>query len=279
MFDVKEQKAHIVKADKKLVDWLMSMNTNNRHARKTHVAWIEEAIKNKEFVLTGHGITVSKSGVLLDGQHRLKAIINAGYPPVDLLIVTGLDKNSQMYVDQHAKRTMADMLRLTLDKTISNQMASVVGFLMKLREDDGMFRSGVKIRPSVQAFHDKMSECMEDLSAIIDAAGERVRTGALAALYDYYMKYNKDKAIEFAIQVRDGEMLKKTDPAYKLRQYLSTHTNLGGSQALETYRHAVTACLAHSQGRKIEQFKPSNSWDTVGGPDLSLRKRTGKKKK
>lgn len=272
MFDVKEQKARILTSDKKLVDWLLSMNTNNRHARKTHVAWIEESVNKGEFILTGQGICVSKSGVLLDGQHRLQALVNAGYPSVKLLVVTGLDKKAQMYVDQHTKRTMADMLRLTLDKTISNCMASSVGFLMKLRHEDGMFRAGVKGRPSVQEFHDKMTECMKDLTTVVNATGEKVRVGAIVAIYDYHQR-SPDKAIEFALQVRDGEMLKRDDAAYKLRQYLATHKGMGGTQSLETYRHTVSACIAHSQGRKMESLRPSNSWDELGKTQRQNKKK------
>lgn len=264
MLNVKEQKAHILTANKKLVDWLLSMNTNNRHLRKTHVAWLENAIENKEFILTGHGVTVSEDGELLDGQHRLLAIVNKNYPPVPLLVVTGLKKKSQMYIDQHAKRSLSDMLRLTLDKSITGQMTAVLTFLLRVNEKDGVFSLKGKTKPSLQEVHDKMSETMDDLISIIDASGNHVRASSVAALYHYYVNYDRDKAIELALAIRDGEMLKKTDPAYKLRQYLSSHPSGSISQALESYRYTVTACLAHSQGRAVESLRPSNSWAELG---------------
>lgn len=277
MLDVKPKKAHILTANKKLVDWLLSLNTNNRHLRKSHVAWMQQAIIDGEFILTGHGIAVSEDGVLLDGQHRLSAIKAADYPPVEIMVVTGLDKKAQMYVDQHAKRTTADMLRLTLDKTISNKMSAVLTFLLKMREEDGVFIIGGKNKPSLQQIHDKMADELEDLIIVTDATGQKIRTGAVAAIYDYYTKYNKDAAIEFAIQVRDGEMLKKDAPAYALRRYLNTHTHNGGSQSIETYRHAVTACIAHSQSRRVDHFRPSNTWRELGQPNRKKQK-IGKKK-
>lgn len=277
MYDVKEKKARIVTTDKKLVDWLLSMNVNNRYVRKMHVTWLREAIKAGEFVLTGQGITVSKEGVLLDGQHRLKALAEADYPPVELLLVTGLDKSAQIYVDQHAKRNVADMLKLTLDKNVSKLAAAVVTFLLKLDERDGGFINK-QARPSLAMLRNKMKDEFEDIATVVEACGRKTRTGAITAIYHYYQKTGRDAAIDFAIQVRDGEMLKKTDPAYQLRRYLTTHTGNGGSQAIETYRYAVTACIAHQQGRQIELFKPSNSWEALGTADRSASKRKGGKK-
>lgn len=263
MLNVKEQKAHILTADKKLVDWLLSMNTNNRHLRKTHVAWLENAIAAKEFILTGHGITISKEGKLLDGQHRLLAIVNQSYPPVPLLVVTGLEEKSQMYIDQHAKRSLSDMLRLSLDKSVTNQMTAVLTFLLKVNQRDGTFSLKGKTKPSLQEVYDKMAETMDDITVVLDATGKHVRAAVTAAIYHYYLQ-DPDAAIELAMQIRDGELLKKTDPAYQLRRYIDNHPSGSSTQALESYRYTVTACLAHSQGRAVEVIRPSNSWAELG---------------
>lgn len=57
----------------------------------------------------GETIKFSTDGNLLDGQHRLNAIIQSGCT-VKMMVVWGLDESSQDTVDIGAARTVADML-------------------------------------------------------------------------------------------------------------------------------------------------------------------------
>lgn len=263
MFNLKQRKAFIIKASKKSVDYLLGLNVNNRTVKKRHVEWIKNAIIEKDFVLTGQSISVSRDGALQDGQHRLLAIREAGYPPVELLLITGLDAKAQLYVDQHAKRTMADMLKINLNKNVTPKMAAVATLLLRLKERHGVFSSG-GVRPSVKRVYALMTGIREDIEEISEACGMKVRTGAVAAIYHYSQKAGISKAVAFAIQVRDGENISKNDPAYKLRKYLDAHRSHGGSQMLETYRMTVSACIAHCNNRKLEALRPSNSWAELG---------------
>jgi hypothetical protein len=55
----------------------LERNTENRTLRPHWVNTLALAIKNNEFITTHQSIAFSKSGRLLDGQHRLHAIIQA----------------------------------------------------------------------------------------------------------------------------------------------------------------------------------------------------------
>lgn len=264
MLPVKERKAHILKSSKALVQWLLSMNTNNRPIRWSHVDWLVKAIEDGNFCLTGQGIGISKDGVLLDGQHRLLAIEKAEYKPVDLLIVTGLDEGSQIYVDQHAKRSTADMLKLALDQTVTSKMAAIAGFMVKLKERDGVFALEAG-KPSLDDIVEYMTENAEDLGIITLAAGNKTRTGITSALYHYGKKYDANMAYALAEQIKNGEQLVKTDPAYRVRDYiLNRASSTGGSRILEDYMVGVSACVAHAQGRKMETgIRGMQNWDAM----------------
>lgn len=260
MFDFKNKGAFIAKANRELVEYLLSMNTNNRNVRKKHVEWLVAAIKEGDFHLTGQGIGVSETGVLLDGQHRLIALRDAGYPhSIDILVVHGLKDKSQIYVDQHAKRSLADVLRLALDKTVSTKMTAILNFMIRLKEVKGNFEMrGAKITPDEAL--DYMSENTEELALLTMACGQKMRTAACAAIFSFADKYDTNIAYQFANQVRDGEHLSKTDPAYKLRKYLDDYPGTDSNQMMETYKNAVSACIAFAQGKKLESLRPSNSW-------------------
>jgi len=262
MLDYKKKQAIIIKASKSLVDELLATNTNNRNIKKMHRKWLEDAIDKKEFILTSQGIGVSTDGVLVDGQHRLAAIREAGYPPVELLVVTGLDPNSMIYIDQHAKRTTADMLRIHLDKSITTRMASIINSHLRLKEDEEGF-SWIHGKPSLAAVSSMMDKYSDELDMLTSAGGATPRAGTYLALFHYMLKSGEDAAIHLATQVATGEKLLRTDPAYKLREYLYQAKNKGGygsSGQMSDYKVAVTCCIAHSNDEKIEVLRGANSW-------------------
>ena len=261
MLNVAQKKAFIVVASEQLVDWLLSMNMNNRNVKKTHVDWIKKSIGEGNFVLTGQGISISKSGALIDGQHRLIAIRECGYPPVEFLVVTGLEDKAQMYIDQHAKRTVADMLRLTMNQSVSNTMAAVGIFHIRLSEENGFSFSGV--RPSLNEICDVISEHHETMAAVISALGHQARVGTISALFHYALRAGLELAIELGEQIKTGESLCSDDPAYRLREFLIRNKPSGGSGQMREYALSVSTCISHFNREKKQMLRPATSWSRL----------------
>lgn len=266
--DYSKKTTQIVKATQKLVDDLLKLNTQNRSIKKGHLTWIIDAIKKDEFHLTTQAIGVSDKGVLLDGQHRLMAIKEAGYPPVELLIVTGLSEAAKIYIDQGAKRSIADMLKIVLNQTVSNKMAAMVNRHLMINEGKAGFsyyKDGKK-KPSLDSIVETTETHLDRILEIIEAAGILPRAGSLAAFLDYSLKYDHDAALELASQVNTGENLTKSMPAYRLRQYFlgkSKQTGYGSAGQLEDYKVTVAACLAHSNDEDMTALRPANTWGKI----------------
>jgi len=87
-FDNEACTVEYVTTTKELVDTLLSGNEKNRKPTESHIKKLTMDFKNNRYVFTGQPIIRDDKGYLRDGQHRLMAIKNAGYPPVPLLIVT-----------------------------------------------------------------------------------------------------------------------------------------------------------------------------------------------
>lgn len=87
-FDNEACTVEYVTTTKELVDTLLSGNEKNRKPTESHIKKLTMDFKNNRYVFTGQPIIRDDKGYLRDGQHRLMAIQNAGYPPVPLLIVT-----------------------------------------------------------------------------------------------------------------------------------------------------------------------------------------------
>lgn len=91
-------------------EWL-GKNVHNRVTRDRVVAAYARDMVAGRWKLTGEAIKFSLKGVLLDGQHRLQAVIRSGQM-VPMLVVRGLEGESQEVMDSGAGRTAGDALRL-----------------------------------------------------------------------------------------------------------------------------------------------------------------------
>lgn len=103
--------ARIVKVTPKLAEEWIGRNTRNRHVRHPAVAAYARDMTAGAWHLNGESVKFSRNGVLLDGQHRLLAVIESGVT-VPMLLVEGLPAEAQDTVDAGAKRTAADVLGL-----------------------------------------------------------------------------------------------------------------------------------------------------------------------
>lgn len=87
----------------------LAKNTNNRNLRNMRVARMARDIQNGHWVKTHQGIAFDVSGTLLDGQHRLMAVIQADIP-VEMLVTYNLSPEAQRHMDRGAARLASDFL-------------------------------------------------------------------------------------------------------------------------------------------------------------------------
>ncbi len=93
-------------------DILENRNHDNRPLKKAHVKMLSTALKNDEWMLNGESISFSKSGRLLDGQHRLTACINAG-KSFKTVIIKGIEDGAAFgTIDTGKPRSVTDLMSL-----------------------------------------------------------------------------------------------------------------------------------------------------------------------
>lgn len=88
---------------------ILERNTANRPVRDRVVRTYARDMKAGRWRQTGEAIKISASGALLDGQHRLWAIIESG-ATLPLMVVRGVDPEAQQVMDTGAKRSVHDHL-------------------------------------------------------------------------------------------------------------------------------------------------------------------------
>lgn len=104
-------------------EWLGTYNTHNRKLRYRVVNALADDILNGRWQETGDSIKRAVDGTILDGQHRLAAIV-AAETAVRMLVVGNLPLAAQEVVDAGARRNFNDVLNLR-GETHSGTVAAV----------------------------------------------------------------------------------------------------------------------------------------------------------
>ena len=106
----------IVKVTPDYANILLSKNSSNRPINEKHVHFLASSISRGEWQLNGESIKISDCGTLLDGQHRLSAVVKSGCG-IDSIIISGLPVDSFHTINVGAKvRSASDILYISGEK-------------------------------------------------------------------------------------------------------------------------------------------------------------------
>jgi hypothetical protein len=87
----------------------LKRNTGNRAIRKRAVDQYADDLRRGNWKLTHQGVAVSLDGRLLDGQHRLSAIVQSGVA-AQMVVALDVPENAYLVIDRGKPRLLADAL-------------------------------------------------------------------------------------------------------------------------------------------------------------------------
>lgn len=102
-----------------------------RNQRRQIIEMYARAMARDEWLRTGDPIQFGKSGILLNGQHRLKAVVKAR-KTVPLLILTDVEDDARVGMDNGIRRSVGDKLAMKGRKYVMHQ-GSVARLIWDLR--------------------------------------------------------------------------------------------------------------------------------------------------
>lgn len=164
-----------------LAESFLLANTDNRKKRGWWVGGLANMIKRGEWIPTHQGIAFSKSGKLIDGQHRLEAVVEANIP-VEMLVVTDVRDDAYKVLDNGVKRTMSDLTGINV------KTAEVCRVLARLAYGGDTITSADQCleiyNTGVGEVHDNLIEfCGKNIKILSSAP---VRTAATCMILDGY---------------------------------------------------------------------------------------------
>lgn len=106
-------------------DWL-AKNTHNRKMSEQSAKDLAKVITEGQWVMNGESIIIGEDGVLVDGQHRLAAIVMANRA-VESVVVFDAPPPAYETVDTGKRRNLADALYVR-DEANPQLLANIAGW-------------------------------------------------------------------------------------------------------------------------------------------------------
>jgi hypothetical protein len=244
----------------------------NRRVRKRVVERYALAMKADQWSLTGEPIIFSTKGVLLDGQHRLHACIEAG---VSFRSDVRRGVNAETFADINtgASRTPGDALYIAgFAKTKLCAAAIKVIHNLELMEEDDKLRNvrGRDItRQDLLRFMEDHEEELSECARVCDGEGKALLRppSVFVALRFRFGQSNAMRAQQFFDQLVTGADLSSDNPINKLRNYLIRELSQKNLRRSLEWKVAVTIkCWnAWLRGDSVRQLKFSDdeNWPRI----------------
>lgn len=238
--------------------WL-TFNTANREVTQMKVDQFKLDMESGYWLDDGAPIRFSY-GKLLDGQHRLKALILAGVT-IRLLVVFGLDSETQATMDTGRGRTPRDIMAIEgQDKWSSAVLGSAIHTIIA-------YESGLAIYSQAKYTNREVRNYYLEHAAALTTSINRVKTyprkfpllphARTVALHYTFSKIDADAADQFFDRLLIGDGLATTSPIYQLRARLAGDQN--SKRHRTAYEHFHFVIKAWNAWRKGGTLMSDNS--------------------
>lgn len=240
--------------------WL-TFNTHNRTLRPKVVEAYATDMRNGDWLLNGESIKFDTDGVLIDGQHRLAAVIAAGVT-VRMVVVRGLPRAAQDTVDAGTKRKFADVLNLRGENHSSSKASITRKILLwkaGIRRNGGYQPTNTQLLQTFEE-HPEIREIAPSAEVISRGCGMPPSVVGLAMWLCTRVESREDedraqltKDVDFFFErLADGQSLAKGDALYELRRTVAESRRIRGERN-QSYLLAITikAWNAYRAGDKV----------------------------
>lgn len=241
---------------------------SNRPLNKAHIEKLAADIREGRWQLLPHGIVFDTNNRLIDGQHRLHAIVAAN-KAVPMVIAHDAKPKTLDAIDTGAMRGIHDLATITgrIDGTNAIRYASRARVVRVIQTGSPAAFSSrgfslATFDEVMATYRDSMDWSASNYSAPTANSGTIVRRfrsalvmGALVVAH-----HKSPGPVEkFAAKADSGIGLTGDDPAYALRKYLDTTDTLGGPgvNRIPAAYATLKAAYAAIHGQKLSTIRAS----------------------
>ena len=243
---------------------MLEANTSNRPLSQSVVQSFAQAMQRGDWRVTHQGVAIDTNGVLVDGQHRLAAVIEADVP-IEMTVFTDVPADTFDVLDTGKKRNAADALAIDGERS-TLQLASMLRTVWLYDNRPEMSWAG----GNASVTNHQILETLEQNPKIRDyvPVGEQlaheigmIKSAAGAASYLVSRPNSQKKLQPWFEGLIDGAGLSRTDARLKLRNQM---LNMARRQATEVRRRRdtrehvglyLTGFNAWAAGEKVSRLR------------------------
>lgn len=195
--------------------WL-EKNTHNRKTRPRGSNTYVREIKEGRWHVIHQGIAFDSKGLLVDGQHRLLAVCDAGIS-IPLMVTFGLPAGSMEAVDRGMKRSIPDILQLEHAIPNSSRISSLVAVIAAcVHSLDTTMTPGVAME-----IYRQHKPSLDWAASSLPQRGSLWAAPIVSAFAVGYGRTETQAAVvSFVASYESGEALVDGQPAFYLRRAL-----------------------------------------------------------
>lgn len=229
--------------------WL-GQNHGNRNLRSRKVANYARDMRNGAWMTSGDSIKFDWNGRMIDGQHRLEAVIESG-ATIRVLVVRGLEPSVQGVLDVNVKRSASDALKFN-GHTHQTIVVAAMARIANARAQ-GFLRTATSstipemTNAEVVAWYEAHPESVNAAALALKVAKSIGGTPSALAYCAWVLEaIDPEAAVEFFLSTAEFRTEGKSDPRATL---------LNAFRRLQENRTALTAALQISL-----VFRAWNAW-------------------
>lgn len=238
-------------------------NPLNRNVRLNRVEEYARDMEHGRWIINGESIILDDAGKLIDGQHRLLAVLVHG-KPVKMLVVEGVGEEARATIDTGMKRSLADILKMRGATNVHSLAAAVV---MGWRWETGGIREARNAsRSDALAWLDKNPAIRDGLKLASPLTTSPLRMPpSIAAPLLFFAETvsSYEDVLGFVNEVAEGVALTENSGTFRLRKYLLDTSNPSyhrGAPAFVKLAIAVKAWNSWIEGTEVKNL----SWRAGG---------------
>lgn len=202
---------------------LLEHNKVNRPISDSHVSRLERQITQGKWRFNGDTIKISEDGDVLDGQHRLWAVMGAK-KPIETIVVNGIAREAFATIDTLRKpRSGADVLALSGAERYRNITASALQWLIRYQRGAISSFRDPKNRVENSDIEESYAAHPGIARAVERCMGLRSMVNPAIIAFLYYVLTNKNEYLaERMVETLENPAgVPVSDPFFRLRSYLT----------------------------------------------------------
>lgn len=170
-------------------EYLKKNCDNNRRLQETRVKSYAETMKRGAWQTNGEAIVFNENGILVNGQHRLAAIVKSGVA-VDMVIIRGVKKDVTLFDRGQMRNTAQSLLMGGFDKElVNNTTCAVAKMYLTIKNGNKRFHTDDEIEDFLVAYDDIVRKAyhigvrhMKDGKRIVNTAHACIITALFSAI-------------------------------------------------------------------------------------------------